>query len=366
MLRKPQIIFFFAVFSFVGLMPQGAHAWTWFWKSDPTEASEKPEPEIEDFVANIDGMIIRQEDLCIGELGRSRSLAPTSSIRPQRRPSFRRTGLPDSFKVDVNPPKNGEPWACDMFIREDGSYGPSGETVRNAILNNTDGVAELISDESVNLPSMRQACYDMAEMSKEERIHVMVWIFASLAWDESKCGQLMTNPKNPEAIGLLQMDRDLEDRKWRGASCSVPSMRPDTSLRDPHEANLQCGMRIMANMFRGDHTEDSTFHLRGLYPFSYWYKLRADFSENFGEGSYVLSRIAEHPGCRQSKLSLAQLSGSSGGVIRTSVRPRPRPDSLVLPAGGPTEDAEVGGETGSEGGVQRSIRPRPRPEGLGI
>lgn len=183
---------------------------------------------------------------------------------------------------------------CGIFIKADGEYGPTGRTIAKYLRMENSPFAVLISDDSAQLPSIRQSCSYFTSMTKEDRIHVMVWIMASIAWDESKCGQNMVNKGNSQAVGLFQMDKKVKNRGWRGPYCEASSVAPDKGKADPHEANTLCALDILRGQFEGLYGD------KGLYPHAYFEKLRGRYAGNFSK-SEILRRVHQHPGCNPTR-----------------------------------------------------------------
>lgn len=212
---------------------------------------------------------------------------------------FQTTPLPPSFREQITI-RAGERPPCDIFIDETGRYGETGRTIQYYLTSPRAQV--LISDETARLPSMNRICPNFANLNAAERAHVWVWFMAAIAWDESKCGANMENPENPEADGLFQMERSLAGRRWRGFECAYDRRDQPEDAVDPHYLNTQCAMRIMVNMFEGDHAPANRQSERGLFPFAYWEQLRPPYVSG-ADDSRVLSRMAEHPGCGFSPLA---------------------------------------------------------------
>ncbi len=209
----------------------------------------------------------------------------SSRPRPKPRPGymnpkFSNAGLtPDFYEGHAT---------CEIFIKPDGSYGSTGETIANYLNLEQGPFEDLISDKTAALPSIKKVCPGFAQMNRKDRIHTMVWLVAAIAWDETKCGANLVNPDNLEATGLLQMNNKEADRKWRGFFCEGKTMNPIPSAADPHGVNVLCAMDILQGQFRGKYGEP------GLYPDSYFEKLRGkiDFQENT-----IIKRIMQAPGC---------------------------------------------------------------------
>lgn len=179
---------------------------------------------------------------------------------------------------------------CGIFIKHDGTLGPSGDLIARYLRLEPSPFEVLVSNETAELPSIRQTCPYFRSMSREDRIHLTIWIMASIAWDETKCGERMKNPGNPKATGLFQMERDEKDRAWRGFFCEGPTMEPIPEAADPNGVNVLCAMEILRGQYEG------LYGKAGLYPDAYFEKLRGQYAGNFSK-SEILRRIRQHPAC---------------------------------------------------------------------
>lgn len=251
----------------ISLLGHGAHA--------QLGAARPPGAEFEDFLRSL-------QRLNQNSAPKNCDLVLTGLTDPEPPTGYyTEVPLPKSFR-------DGDA-KCDIFIKPDGTYGPTGETISRLLRDNS-YFSVLISDETANLPSIRNTCSYFVSMSKEDRIHLTVWIMASIAWDETKCGERMTNPSNLNATGLFQMEKSEEDRKWRGPYCEGESMKPDPKAADPHIHNALCAMEILRGQYEGFYGK------AGLYPDAYFEKLRGSYAGNFSK-SEILRRIRQHPAC---------------------------------------------------------------------
>lgn len=238
---------------------------------------------------------------------------PTESLEPRvERP---KTLERSRYLGTPLPPEFAELGAkCEIFITKNGEYGPSGKTIEWAIAEEPSLFPDLISDEAAQLPSMKAVCPGYASMQRSDRVHMMVWTIASIAWDETKCGETLHNPENLHARGILQMNRDESDREWRGEFClgeGSDTMDPVASATDPHGTNILCGLEVLQGQFQGAYgsRDVSREKRKGLYPYAYWEKLQGKYAGDME--SPILRRMRLHPGCQ------------SGAGNKKAPRPRP-------------------------------------------
>lgn len=182
-------------------------------------------------------------------------LAATSAMAPPPPPPPSRAARTESHTVSRTPVSPGQftPQGlsssnelrafreCRRFIDDNGNYGDYGqiafrELSRYPIFTNDDD-------------GMTNSCPRYNSFSEEQRKHFWVWVYASLAAQESGCQANAISPAsinpNGRAAGLLQMEQDPElrrgrDRAYRGNFCSG-------NIYDPG-VNLRCSTRIMANL----------------------------------------------------------------------------------------------------------------------
>lgn len=138
---------------------------------------------------------------------------------------------------------------CSNFIKSDGSYGPWG----NHIIEYLNGLGNSSHMFKNNIPGMvatkkgdTAVCPKWNELSLAEKKHFWVWVFASLAWDESTCKANARNPNatNGVAVGLLQLEESRKKRYWRGPNCKAASVTDA-------KTNLRCGLDIMTELMKG-------------------------------------------------------------------------------------------------------------------
>lgn len=180
---------------------------------------------------------------------------------------------------------------CRAFVRDDGSLGDYGQIIRNYILSSDEKKAIFLND---NIPEMShgaEVCPRWTKMSKEERLHFWAWTFAAIAWDETRCvpNRRNVNATDGVAIGLLQLNEDLQSRRWRGPNCRGASVANPSS-------NLLCGLDIMSELMKGRQgvyrSSGAIFSSQSRQVNSYWEKLRGP------GGGTIGARIIEHPSCR--------------------------------------------------------------------
>lgn len=151
---------------------------------------------------------------------------------------------------------------CNNFIDKEGNYGEWGEFVVERL--QEEGVDSLFYQN--DLLAMTSVCKRWPEFNQNEKEHYWVWIIASMAWDESKCGEHRWMDHDG-LVGLLQMEKDVADRKWRGENCRVEDLLD-------HRNNIRCSFDILAELLKG---KDGLYKSNGLLyqnPNSYWEKFR--------------------------------------------------------------------------------------------
>ncbi len=171
---------------------------------------------------------------------------------------------------------------CTRFIDKNGEYGEWGRVIVS-VLDQKDSRSVWFGD----LPGMDtfpNFCPRWMNLTRSEKTHFWVWTFAAIAWQESTCrseararGIKRANGTYKYAVGLLQMEETLSDRKWREGACTVQS------VKKPKE-NLECGMHIMEEWLKGR---------EGLYGVAsngrisggknYWQELRKASGGTIGE-----------------------------------------------------------------------------------
>jgi hypothetical protein len=175
---------------------------------------------------------------------------------------------------------------CTNFIRNDGSFGEWGQIIDQYI------VQPNVRDRFLgnNIAHITDACPRWAQLNQEQRRHFWVWVFAAIAWDESKCRERERNPNgtNGPVVGLMQMEERRGARTWRGPNCRVNDIVPA-------RANILCSLDIMAELLRGPQGEyrgSGAIFRNGVRNTSYWEKLRRP------NGGQVGGMIKSHPLCQ--------------------------------------------------------------------
>lgn len=217
--------------------------------------------------------------------------APTTSLVPEPRP----TGLRVSTNVNSDFPGLHSSFFelgardCVNFIQNNGELGNWGEIISEYVQDESN--RELFFNNDIpQMDSGANVCPNWSSFSDEQKVHFWAWVFAAIAWDESKCRQNERNldGTNSVAVGLLQMEEPRSERAWRpGTHCLVPS------VAEPR-ANILCGLDIMRELLRGPngiHEGSGAIFSRGRTT-SYWEKLR----EN--NGSTIGARILTYGPCR--------------------------------------------------------------------
>jgi hypothetical protein len=176
---------------------------------------------------------------------------------------------------------------CTNFIQNDGTFGPWGQIVDNYITQPS--VSERFLGN--NVAHITDACPRWAQLNREQRRHFWAWVFAAIAWDESKCRANARNPRgtNGVAVGLLQMEERRASRTWRGPNCRAQTV---TGARE----NILCGMDIMAELLKGQNGEykgAGAILRNGTRNTSYWEKLRRP------NGGVIGEMIKTHPLCQR-------------------------------------------------------------------
>ena len=169
---------------------------------------------------------------------------------------------------------------CDAFIKPDGTYGSTGKTV----------LKEISEDENYMSPDngVSRMCPRFNHFfSPEQKRNFWVWVFASLAYQESRCQTSMRltrapvdiNP-NGHAAGLFQIEEQADLRAGRdslygGKYCSG----------NPYSVsvNVRCAVRMLSTPLR-----------KGMGPYStknqYW-------SSFLKKNTKAKARIAQYKAC---------------------------------------------------------------------
>lgn len=179
---------------------------------------------------------------------------------------------------------------CTNFISADGDegqYGPWGKDVIG-YLKEQGSDSIFMSDDLEGMSTGVSACPNWKKMSVQEREHFWVWVMASISHVESTCNPKARNGAgtNGVAVGLLQMDERVSQRKWRGKNCGV------SSVKDANE-NIRCGLDILGELLKGKRGEyKSNGELWGRKTNSYWQHLRS------ADGGGISALIKQNPYCK--------------------------------------------------------------------
>jgi hypothetical protein len=120
------------------------------------------------------------------------------------------------------------PEGCSSFVKDNGELGSMGNKVISQIRENkfADKVPKDIS----------LYCPKYESMSMEKRNMFWVWTMMSMAAHESSCDPSAVNKKNPDAVGLFQLDKkncgdaNLKDGN-QNAGCAVKRLATEMSSR---------------------------------------------------------------------------------------------------------------------------------------
>jgi hypothetical protein len=174
--------------------------------------------------------------------------------------------------------------SCDEFIKKDGSYGVYGKII-----------LEYLKEEGKNsiffqdhLSGVEKSCPGWSKMNLEEKQYYFVWVKAAISHKESTCDpKARVNATNGVAVGLLQLDEKLSNRKWRGPNCNTKNILNIKS-------NLRCGLDIFKELLKGKEGEyKGSGELWGKKSNSYWEQLRL---KNGGE---IAKLISLNPVCKK-------------------------------------------------------------------
>lgn len=170
---------------------------------------------------------------------------------------------------------------CESFINEKGELGAYGEIIRDTIhyiisKYPSRKVSLLMdSDLAYDVDGLGDLCPNFPYFNENEKIHFWVWVFAAIAWHESKCatGQNLVGANNPNglSLGILHMPHDLRYRyDYSNQSLGTGSCREykptsgkyvegylikDEAMLNPR-LNLKCGIDAMLTSLRGFHTRE--------------------------------------------------------------------------------------------------------------
>jgi hypothetical protein len=184
---------------------------------------------------------------------------------------------------------------CSAFILGENELGPFGQSIVEEIMNigpdrevsrikQTSngpvrlGHSDIPTEYFMDLPNEyfshngENLCPNLGQMSSQEKLGLWVWIFASLAHDESTCQEVALNRDgtHDDAEGLLQINSDyypshnregepIYGREARGPGCfgatdaavAGHSILDGTTVLMDHEDNLACGVQVMGNTLCG-------------------------------------------------------------------------------------------------------------------
>ena len=178
---------------------------------------------------------------------------------------------------------------CSAFIDSDGKFGKLGKT----IVSHIESLGERSQYYRNDHLGMQLACPNWPNLSKDQKAHYWVWVFAAISWKESTCGAALTNKAatHGTAAGHLQLNLKRNDRAWRGGtsgeSCGVPDIRQD-------EANLKCGVEIFNEQLKGkDGIYEGNGTLYGKGANAYWQHLRMK------NGGLIMKLVKDFPHCKK-------------------------------------------------------------------
>ncbi len=134
------------------------------------------------------------------------------------------------------------PSACKDFIDSDGSYGPLGQTVLNAMSH-----SDAFKSDWAPTKKATQACPNFNSFGPEQRRHFWVYVFAAMEAEESGCNQSANADSaindNGVAAGGAQIEersylRQMRDRSYGGHFCA--GSNPYNS-----DLNIKCSVRTL-------------------------------------------------------------------------------------------------------------------------
>lgn len=173
---------------------------------------------------------------------------------------------------------------CDGFIQKDGSYGEYGKIIVDYF--KEEGRNSIFFQD--HLDGVEKSCPGWPRMSLEEKQYYFVWVKASISHKESTCDpNARVKATNGIAVGLLQLDEKLSNRKWRGPNCNQKNI---LNIR----ANLRCGLDIFKELLKGKSGEyKGSGELWGKSSNSYWEQLRLK------DGGQIAKLISLNPVCKK-------------------------------------------------------------------
>lgn len=194
--------------------------------------------------------------------------------------------------------KRGEQYfnqACTNFIKDDGSEGPWGKLISDYIEKSEAIKSVFLNDEIKGMTARPYTCPNWYNLNTEQRKRFWLWMFASIAQVESSCDPSKVNTgavPNPadRPTGLFQLNRDYDNRYWRGSSCRFASGYDET-IKITNQVN--CSMDIMLEVLKGS---DGMYKSNGkIFPAkTYWEKLRPNHSQT---GGPIGELVRKYPPC---------------------------------------------------------------------
>lgn len=181
--------------------------------------------------------------------------------------------LPEAFNAEASAGNfqklsRGFPPTCQAFIRSNGSYGEFGQELLQQI--GTD--PRYFRDSN----GTSKICPRWSTFSDSQKRHFWVWVFASMASQESTCTLKAKNRRCPNGTcaGLYQIEESADLRAGRGSKCDGNPY----SLR----TNTRCAVSMLGNILDGRGPSD--------WSGNYWSTLR-------GRGTKARQRIRQYQDC---------------------------------------------------------------------
>ena len=232
---------------------------------------------------------LAQEEL--GGSGENTSVPLRIIINPQERPEDLR-----QREEDWDPPAlpgigrhfNAQ---CRNFIQSDGSYGPWGlemiDAMRSVERHHGRGIFFGDRDTMIRFGQRCKSTEYFQSLTRAQQEHIWVWFWASVAQAESSCrpGIQVNGIWNPRfgrfnrADGLFQLEYHTETRNANGRDRTFCPNRTNTQAIS---FQTRCAASIMADTQGGDFLMDSD---------SYWLKLRRQ------DGGGIFNNLWRHPLC---------------------------------------------------------------------
>lgn len=205
---------------------------------------------------------------------------------PTPRPEFK---LP-SGKSYENPPGLTDIYVlfspkCKNFIKDDGSIGPWGQEWLKAMEDVDQKKGRSCFSDEIDFG---QRCKGFQAFTEEQKQHVWVWLWASIAQAESSCKpdaqtQGIWNERYNRyniADGLVQLEHWTETRNGNGRD---KGFCPDNWNSQEVSFQANCSSSIMADTQCGGYLKDEN---------SYWQKIRLD-------GGEIWNLLKKHPLCKE-------------------------------------------------------------------